>query len=105
MGKKRIREKNRYKKNKNYIKKRPAITKHLNNIFKEGQLEENSVSSILEHTAEDGENCKTQFYNLDTRISKIQAEQKYFSEYEEFNKIPKIELDFDKEIKRSRKDA
>ena len=31
--------------------KRPAITKHLNNIFKCGELDENSVSSILEHTA------------------------------------------------------
>ena len=29
-----------------------------------GELEENSVSSILEHTAEDGENYKTTFYNL-----------------------------------------
>ncbi len=30
---------------------RSAITKHLNNIFKSGELDENSVSSILEHTA------------------------------------------------------
>ncbi|MBU1092037.1 hypothetical protein KKA27_04215 [Patescibacteria group bacterium] len=29
---------------------RSAITKHLNNIFKSGELDENSVSSILEHT-------------------------------------------------------
>lgn len=27
---------------------RPAITKHLNNIFRSGELEENSVHSILE---------------------------------------------------------
>ena len=33
---------------------RPAITKHLNNIFKENELNKNSVCSILEHTAEDG---------------------------------------------------
>jgi hypothetical protein len=31
---------------------RPAITKHLNNIFKSGELNENSVSSILEHTTQ-----------------------------------------------------
>ena len=31
--------------------KQPAISKHLNNIFKSGELEENSVHSILEHTA------------------------------------------------------
>jgi len=30
--------------------KRPAITKHLKNIFENGELNENSVSSILEHT-------------------------------------------------------
>jgi hypothetical protein len=48
---------------------RPAITKHLNNIFNEGELKENSVSSILEHTAEDGKKYKTKFYNLDAIIS------------------------------------
>ena len=30
---------------------RPAITKHLKKIFDSDELEENSVSSILEHTA------------------------------------------------------
>ncbi len=48
---------------------RPAITKHLNNILKEGELEEKSVSSILEHTASDGKKYKTKFYNLDAVIS------------------------------------
>ena len=49
--------------------KRPAITKHLSNIFKSGELEQNSVSSILEHTASDGKVYKTQFYKLDAIIS------------------------------------
>jgi len=49
--------------------KRPAITKHINNIFKSGELDKDSVSSILEHTAADGKTYKTQFYNLDTIIS------------------------------------
>jgi hypothetical protein len=48
---------------------RPAITKHLINIFESGELEENSVSSILEHTAEDGKLYDTKFYNLDAIIS------------------------------------
>jgi prophage maintenance system killer protein len=48
---------------------RPAITKHLNNIFRSGELNKNSVSSILEHTAADGKVYKTQFYNLDAIIS------------------------------------
>ncbi|MDE7463365.1 MAG: virulence RhuM family protein [Muribaculaceae bacterium] len=49
--------------------KRPAITKHLSNIFKSGELEEDSVRSILEHTAADGKIYKTQFYNLDAILS------------------------------------
>ncbi|MFH1127002.1 MAG: virulence RhuM family protein [archaeon] len=48
---------------------RPAITKHLINIFKSHELDENSVSSILEHTAIDGKNYKTKFYNLDAIVS------------------------------------
>mgnify|MGYP002632227765 CR=1 FL=1 len=48
---------------------RPAITKHLKNIFDDGELVEDSVSSILEHTAEDGKNYNTIFYNLDTIIA------------------------------------
>ena len=30
---------------------RPAITKHLKNIFESGELEENSVNSKMKHTA------------------------------------------------------
>ena len=48
---------------------RPAITKHLKNIFESGELQEDSASSILEHTADDGKTYKTKFYNLDTIIS------------------------------------
>jgi len=48
---------------------RPAITKHLRNIFRSGELEEESVSSILEHTAADGKQYHTQFYNLDAILS------------------------------------
>ena len=48
---------------------RPAITKHLRNIFESRELEEYSVSSILEHTAADGKTYKTKFYNLDAIIS------------------------------------
>ena len=48
---------------------RSAVTKHLKNIFDSGELVENSVSSILEHTAIDGKIYKTRFYNLDAIIS------------------------------------
>ena len=52
-----------------YGVQRPAITKHLKNIFDSGELQEDSVSSILEHTASDGKKYKTKFYNLDAIIS------------------------------------
>lgn len=48
---------------------RPAITKHLKNIFESNELNEKSVSSILEHTAIDGKKYQTKFYNLDAIIS------------------------------------
>lgn len=49
--------------------KRPAITKHLSNIFKSGELDEESVCSILELTAADGKKYRTKFYNLDAILS------------------------------------
>ena len=48
---------------------RPAVTKHLNNIFESAELSENSVCSILEHTAEDGKTYKVKYYNLDAILS------------------------------------
>ena len=48
---------------------RPAITKHLKNIFNSQELREKSVSSILEHTAEDGKVYQTKYYNLDAVLS------------------------------------
>ena len=47
----------------------PAISKHLSNIFEEGELNENSVVSILETTADDGKTYKTKYYNLDAIIA------------------------------------
>ena len=48
---------------------RPAVTKHLKNIFESDELKEESVSSILEHTAADEKKYQTTFYNLDAIIS------------------------------------
>jgi hypothetical protein len=47
----------------------PAISKHLANIFEEGELQEDSVVSKMEITAADGKNYNTKFYNLDAIIS------------------------------------
>ena len=50
--------------------KRPAITKHLNNIYKSGELDRSSTCSILEHMANDGrQRYTTQYYNLDAILS------------------------------------
>ena len=50
--------------------KRPAITKHLTNIYKSGELEENNTCSILEHMGNDGkQRYTTKYYNLDAILS------------------------------------
>lgn len=48
---------------------RPAITKHLKNIFKSKELNEKSVCSKMELTANDGKKYNTKIYNLDAIIS------------------------------------
>ena len=49
---------------------RPAITKHLNNIYKSGELEEKSTCSILERMGNDGkQRYQTKYYNLDAILS------------------------------------
>ena len=61
--------------------KRPAITKHLGKIFSTGELAEDSVCSILEHTARDGKTYSAKYYNLDAiiavgyRVNSYQATQ------------------------------
>lgn len=54
---------------------RPAISKHLKNIFESGELQEELVCSTLEHTTEHGaiagktQTQKVKYYNLDAVIS------------------------------------
>lgn len=48
---------------------RSVITKHINNVFKTGELNKNSVCANFAHTAEDGKTYNTNFYNLDMIIS------------------------------------
>ena len=50
--------------------KRPAITKHLNNIYKSGELDIDSTCSILEHMGNEGkQRYTTKYYNLDAILS------------------------------------
>ena len=50
-------------------KGRSTITEHISNVFKEGELEQDSVCRNFRHTANDGKNYETKFYNLDVIIS------------------------------------
>lgn len=52
-----------------FQKGRTTITEHIKNIFEEGELEEDSVSRKFRHTATDGKDYLTTFYNLDVIIS------------------------------------
>lgn len=47
----------------------PAISKHLKNIFAEGELVADSVISRMETTAADGKNYTTTYYSLDAIIA------------------------------------
>ena len=52
--------------------KRPAITKHLSNIYQSGELDEHSTCSILEHMGNDGK--QRYFEMLDVRQSGVTAD-------------------------------
>ena len=52
-----------------FDKGRSTITEHLRNIFTSGELDQNSVCRKFRHTAADGKNYDTLFYNLDAIIS------------------------------------
>lgn len=45
--------------------RKAAISKHLKNLFEDGEVDKNSVVSILETTAADGKKYKVAFYSLD----------------------------------------
>ena len=50
-------------------KGRSTVTEHLKNIFDTGELDEKSVCRDFRHTAEDGKDYTTRFYNLDAIIA------------------------------------
>jgi hypothetical protein len=57
------------------------ISLHIKNIFKDKELDLNSVAEEISATAADGKNYKTKFYNLDAiiavgyRVNSYQATQ------------------------------
>lgn len=60
---------------------RPAIVKHIQNIYKSEELEQTATCSILEQVAADGKKRKMNLYNLDAiisigyRVNSVQATQ------------------------------
>jgi hypothetical protein len=52
-----------------FDKGRSTITEHLTNIFETGELNEKAVCRDFRHTAEDGKDYTTRFYNLDAIIA------------------------------------
>ena len=52
--------------------KRPAITKHLANIYKSGELEREGTCSILEHMGNDGNrSCQNRFWDAKSLLIKF----------------------------------
>ena len=46
-----------------------VISRHVNNIFREGELDRNSVVAFFATTASDGKTYNVDYYNLDVVIS------------------------------------
>ena len=81
--------------------KRPAITKHINNIYEDEELEERRTCSKMEHMGNNGKQVyNTKYYNLDMIISigfRVNS-KKAINEYEKYRIIQDKNYvsDFDK---------
>ena len=61
-----------------FSKDKRTISEHISNIFKEGELDENSVIWNFRTTATDGKEYQVEYYNLDVIISvgyRVKSEQ------------------------------
>jgi hypothetical protein len=52
-----------------FDRERSVITKHIRNVFAEGELEREAVCAKFAHTASDGKTYQVEYYNLDAIIS------------------------------------
>lgn len=52
-----------------FERERSVITKHLRNVFRDGELVEEAVCANFAHTAADGKTYQTKFFNLDAILS------------------------------------
>ena len=55
-----------------FSKDKRTISEHISNIFKEGELDKNSVIRNFRTTATDGKEYRVKYYNLDVIISVIE---------------------------------
>ena len=97
----------------------PDISKHLSNIYDEGELEKGATVSKMEIVQREGNRDVKRtpvFYNLDAiisvgyRVNSIKATNKQAidkanAEYEIFNRTQPIESDFDKAVKKMLKES
>ena len=83
-----------------FQRERSVITKHIRNIFEEGELVEEAVCANCARTAADGKTYQTAAYNLDVIISdreilthagKVSHEAALARAEEEFEKFRRIE--------------
>ena len=54
-------------------RERSVVTKHIRNVFREGELDPDSVCAKFAHTATDGKTYQVDHYNLDVVISVVTA--------------------------------
>jgi hypothetical protein len=52
-----------------FNRERSVITKHIRNVFAEGELEREAVCAKFAHTAADGKTYQVEYYNLDVIVS------------------------------------
>lgn len=50
-------------------RERSVITRHIGNLFREGELTQEAVCAFFAHTAADGKTYQVEHYNLDVIIS------------------------------------
>lgn len=56
-------------------RERSVITKHLRNVFKEGELEESSVRAKFAHTAADGKSYQVHYYNPGRQLALLRDQE------------------------------
>ena len=70
-----------------FEKGRSTITEHLKNIFETKELDENLVCRNFRHTAKDGKNYNTKYYNLKAIIAVGYRVNSHRDEYERLGEV------------------